>query len=92
MFDDCTETVSILYALIFGTDGACVLLSTGSILSAFAAFMVIVVLAQFLARKLWKKMTTPRIVLDAAMPDPKGDHPYDDDPNYRDSAIRSVKR
>jgi hypothetical protein len=92
MFATCTETVSILYAVIFGVGDACVSFSTGSILAAFAAFIVIVVVAQFLARRLWARLTqTPRI----DTPDPSRsneDHPFRDDPNYRDSAIRSSKR
>lgn len=53
MFERCTETVSILYAVIFGADGACVEISIGSLFWAFAAFIVLVVIAQFFARKLW---------------------------------------
>ena len=92
MFDDCTETVSILYALVFGADGACIMLSTGSILSAFAAFMVLVIIAQFIARKLWAKLTDPGTPMADDQIAPTGDHPYRDDPKYRDSAIRSSKR
>ncbi|MGJ8587236.1 MAG: hypothetical protein ACSHXW_03710 [Yoonia sp.] len=92
MFTTCTETISILYAIVFGADGACIDVSTGSILAAFAAFMVLVVMAQFVARRLWTKLTRPNI---SDVPDPvtpTEDHPFSDDPNYRDSAIRSSKR
>jgi len=92
MFGDCSETVSILYAVIFGADGACVALSTLSILTAFGAFMVLIVIAQFFARLLWKTLTQPRASMeadDATLPTPT---PYRDDPHYRDSAIRTSKR
>ncbi len=92
MFGDCTETVSILYAVVFGADGACIALSTPSILTAFGAFMVLVVVAQFLARKLWKKLIDiPAQVEEDTRPVPKSS-PYRDDPKYRNSAIRSTKR
>ncbi len=92
MFGDCTETVSILQAIVFGADGACVMLSTGSILTAFAAFIVLVVIAQFLARRLWAKLMQNSVSVENDLIDPTGDHPFHDDPNYRDSAIRSTKR
>ena len=57
MFGECTETVSILYALVFGAGDACIMLSTWTILSAFAAFMVVVIIAQYFARKLWRGIT-----------------------------------
>lgn len=92
MFTTCTETVSILYAIAFGAGDACVDVGAGSILAAFAAFMVLVVIAQFLARKLWAKLTQsqPHAAPEPTMPD--HDHPFSDDPNYRDSAIRRSKR
>ncbi|HEV8034191.1 hypothetical protein [Yoonia sp.] len=92
MFTTCTETVSILYAIAFGAGDACVDVGAGSILAAFAAFMVLVVIAQFLARKLWAKLTQSQ---PHASPEPtmsENDHPFSDDPNYRDSAIRRSKR
>jgi hypothetical protein len=92
MFDTCTETVSILYAIVFGADGACIMLSMGSILSAFAAFILLVVIAQFLARRLWAKLMRSSPPIEDEHIDPAGDHPYRDDPNYRRSAIRSTKR
>ncbi|MCK0096200.1 hypothetical protein MWU60_11510 [Yoonia sp. F2084L] len=92
MFGDCTETVSILQAIVFGADGACVMLSTGSILTAFAAFIVLVVIAQFLARRLWAKLMQNSVSVENDLIDPTGDHPFHDDPNYRNSAIRSTKR
>ena len=92
MFNDCTETVSILYAAIFGAGDACIMLSTSSILTAFAAFIGLVVAAQFIARRLWAKLTQPRDRVVDDFSDPAGDHPFNDDPNYSDSAIRSSKR
>ena len=92
MFENCIETVSILYAIIFGADGACVRLSTSSILTALAAFMVLVVVAQFIARKLWGKLTKPRVMQEDDVRDQPSSQPYSDDPNYRDSAIRTTKR
>lgn len=91
MFGECTETVSILYAVIFGADGACITLSTPSILTAFGAFMVLVVVLQFLARRLWKKLTQRPVSIEHDHIDPPRDTPYRDDPNYRHSAIRSGK-
>ena len=92
MFGDCSETVSILYAVIFGADGACIALSTASILTAFGAFLVLVVIAQFLARMLWRKLTQPRAPVSVDDTTPPAATPYQDDPKYRDSAIRPSKR
>lgn len=100
MFGNCRETVSILYALIFGADGACVMFSITSILTAFAAFIVLVILAQFVARRLWARLTKPSVTQPEPESEPEpetfvqpaDDHPYRDDPNYRDSAIRSTRR
>lgn len=92
MFGDCSETVSILYAVIFGADGACVAINTFSILTAFGAFMVLIVIAQFFARLLWKTLTQPGAPMKAEDATPPKQTPYRDDPKYRDSAIRSSKR
>ncbi|MEJ8562750.1 hypothetical protein QTO30_17035 [Yoonia sp. GPGPB17] len=92
MFGNCAETVSILYAIVFGADGACIEMSTASILTAFGAFMVLVVIAQFFARRLWQKLTQRPAPIEDTSIDPSGDTPFRDDPNYRDSAIRSTKR
>lgn len=92
MFGDCTETVSILYAIVFGADDACVSMSLASILTAFGAFMVLVVIAQFFARRLWKKLTQRPAPIDDQPINPTRMTPYGDDPKYRDSAIRSTKR
>ena len=70
MFGDCRETVSILYAVIFGADGACIMLSTSSILTAFAAFIFLVVVAQFIARWLWKQLIQPRPTIEADIVEP----------------------
>jgi membrane protein implicated in regulation of membrane protease activity len=92
MLTTCTETVSILYAIAFGAGDACVDVSAVSILTAFAAFMVLVVIAQFLARKLWARLTQPQPHVSPEPILPENGHPFSDDPNYRDSAIRSSKR
>lgn len=92
MFGDCGETVSILYAVIFGADGACVGLSTFSILTAFGAFMVLIVITQLLARMLWKRLTQPSAPMKAEDATPPKQTPYRDDPKYSDSAIRGSKR
>lgn len=92
MFGDCAETVSILYAIVFGADGGCIALSTTSILTAFGAFMILVIIAQFIARWLWKKLVQPNARLEEEFTDPPRATPYHDDPKYRDSAIRPSKR
>lgn len=92
MFGECTETVSMLYAAVFGADGACIELSVTSILTAFGAFMVLVVIAQFFARLLWRKLRQRGTLIEDDYIDPAGNTPFDDDPKYRDSAIRSTKR
>ncbi len=83
---NCTETVSILYALIFGAGDACVSISIWSLLAAFAAFMVAVIILQFLARLLWARLTTPPLPRD---PDEHG--AITDDPEYADSPIKSSR-
>ena len=88
---ECAETVTILYALLLGAGDACVRIDLWSILSAFGAFMVIVVLAQYAARKLWARLTRPSERFTDTH-DPKVDRPIVDDPNYQNSAIRSSKR
>lgn len=92
MFTTCTETVSILYAIAFGAGDACVDVGAGSILTAFAAFMVLVVIAQFLTRKLWAKLTQSQHHASPEPVMPDDDRPFSNDPNYRDSAIRRSKR
>ncbi|EBA13500.1 hypothetical protein [Roseobacter sp. CCS2] len=92
MFGDCTETVSILYAIVFGADGACIEMSTTSILTAFGAFMVLVVILQFFARWLWRKLIQRPDPIAQDYVDPPRDTPYHDNPQYRNSAIRSSKR
>lgn len=59
MFGNCSETVSILYAAIFGAGDACVRLDLWSIGTAFAVFILLVMIAQFAARKLWARLTRP---------------------------------
>lgn len=92
LFDSCTQTVSILYAVIFGADGACISVSTTSILFAFGAFILLVVIAQFLARRLWKKLTQRPAPSEGEPANIPKDTPFRDDPKYRSSAIRSSKR
>lgn len=96
MFGTCTETVSILEAMIFGAGDACVMLSTSSILTAFAAFIVLVLIAQFIARRLWAKLMQPSTPLSDfeydLIDEPTIDRPFSDDPNYQNSAIRSTRR
>jgi hypothetical protein len=91
MFDACTETVSILYAIVFGAGSACIMLDLWSILSAFGAFIALVVIAQFIARKLWARISQPKPAF-TDLHDRAVDHPIVDDPNYKNSAIRSTKR
>lgn len=57
MFGACRETVSILYAMLFGAGDACVRLDLWSLGSAFAVFIILVLIAQFAARKLWARLT-----------------------------------
>ncbi len=92
MFAECTETVSILYAIIFGAGEACVLISTWSILSALGAFLVLVVIAQFFARKLWARLRAPSAGPRQRRIGTIMDDPITDDPDYEDSAIRSSRR
>ena len=92
MFATCTQTVSILYAIAFGAGEACVRIDMWSILSALGAFMVLVIVAQFFARRLWARMMRPSPPDFSDVHDPQVDHPIVDDPNYRNSAIRSTKR
>jgi len=91
MGQTCVETVSILYAIIFGAGDACVMIGLWSILSAFGAFIGIVVVLQFLARKLWARLTTPRKAFSDVHTSQVA-RPIKDDPNYTNSAIRSSKR
>jgi hypothetical protein len=97
MFKTCVETVSILYAIIFGAGDACIEIGAASLLSALAAFMVAVIIAQFFARKLWKRISNPTPPQPARrigtiMDDQIADDPIADDPNYQASAIRSSRR
>ena len=84
---DCIETVSILYAVIFGAGDACVLISMGSILTAFAAFMVLVVLAQYVARRLWARVSGQSKPADPASPPTFSRHP-----DYDGGPIMSTRR
>ena len=91
MMAACTQTVSILYALFFGAGEACVRIDLWSILSAFAVFMVVVVMLQWIARRMWGRLTsTPQT--EGQDTDTQPDRPFEDNPHYRDSAIRSTRR
>lgn len=87
----CAETVSILYAMVFGAGDACVRIDFVSIMSAFAVFMVIVVLLQLVVKRLLGRRE-PGPARMAEVHEAKQDKPFDDDPEYRDSAIRSSRR
>ena len=87
----CNETVSILYALIFGAGEACVRIDLWSILTAFGAFMVIVVILQWIARRIWARFTEGPGMATPNSPSPS-DKPFEDNPRYRESAIRSSRR
>ena len=91
MLDNCTQTVSILYAMIFGAGEACIMLDLWSILSAFGAFIVLVVILQVFARKLWARISQPKPAF-TDLHDQSVDQPIVDDPNYKNSAVRSTKR
>lgn len=91
MWAECQETVSILNALVFGANGACVRIDIWSLLSAFAVFMGIVIILQWGARRVFARPHRP-VVNQAPEPEPANQKPYQDDPNYRDSAIRSSRR
>ena len=91
MLGTCAETVSILYALVFGAGEACVRIDLWSILSAFAAFMVIVVIIQWIARRMWARVTAPPIAREPHAPS-TSERPFEDDPHYQNSAIRSSRR
>ena len=88
MLGTCEETVSILYALVFGAGEACVRIDLWSILSAFAVFMVCVVILQRIVRRLLARPAPQSRVAN----EETAERPYDDDPNYRESAIRSTRR
>jgi tellurite resistance protein TehA-like permease len=91
MFAPCAEVVSILYATVFGAGEACVDVGLASILWAFGAFMALVVLAQFAARRIWARLTRRRDAF-SDVHDRAVDRPINDDPNYRNSAVRSTRR
>jgi hypothetical protein len=92
MFADCVETVSILYAVVFGAGDACVTLSMSSILTALGAFFVLVIIAQFVARKLWARVRQPHAPLSETVVAQHNNDTITDDPNYQNSAIRSSRR
>lgn len=91
MFDACTQTVSVLYAIAFGAGDACIMLDLWSILSTFGAFIVLVVIAQFIVRRLWAQISRSKPAF-TDLHDPSVDQPIVDDPNQKNSAVRSTKR
>ena len=92
MLEECSETVGLLYAILFGAGDACIMLSMGSILTVLAAFFVVVIIAQFIARKLWVRLREPSPAPRQRRIGTIMDDPVTDDPNYDDSAIRSSRR
>lgn len=92
MFAECTETVSLLYAIVFGAGDACIMVSMGSLLTALVVFLMLVILAQFLARKLWKGLRGPETPLRQRRIGTIMDDPIPDNPDYDNSAIRSSRR
>ncbi len=92
MFSECAETVSILYAIVFGAGDACVLLSMPSVLTALVAFFVAVFAAQFIARKIWARVRAPKTTQELPVLDEPVRGSIVDDPNYANSAIRSNTR
>lgn len=91
MLGTCEQTVSILYAIVFGAEGACISIGLWSILSAFAAFMLLVVLAQWVARRIWTRLRQEPSDMGEDIAPPYAP-PVKDDPKYKDSAIRSGRR
>ncbi|MEO1637673.1 MAG: hypothetical protein AAFU41_00325 [Pseudomonadota bacterium] len=95
MFRECTETVSILEAVIFGAGDACVMISGASLFWAFAAFILVVVILQFIARRIWQGITSGSSP-DNSFDDPKPRtgqvsspyRPYGDRPRDPDGPIR----
>ena len=55
-FDECTETVSLLHAIFFDVGDACIDLSLPSLAGFFGAFLVVVVILQWIARRLWSRL------------------------------------
>jgi hypothetical protein len=92
MFAECAETVSILYAVVFGAGDACIMFSMTSVLTALGAFFVAVIILQFIARKLWTRLRQPRLTVSETFVPPPNNDKIKDDPNYQNSAIRSSRR
>lgn len=92
MFDECTQSVTVLYAAVFGAGDACIRLDTWSLLWAIAAFILLVLVAQFAARKLWARVTQPQAAPAMEADTPVTQSAIKDDPKYKDSAIWSRKR
>ena len=79
--ETCETAIPLLYALLFGTDGACIDLSTASIVALAAGFMAGVMALQFLARQLLRLVLRrppgPRRAVPAGAADSR---PYDGGP------------
>ena len=78
--------------MVFGTDGACVRIDLGSVLSAFAVFIGIVAVLQWIARRIVARIRAGRGNGAEVQQDQSTTGPYKDNPEYRHSAIRSARR
>ena len=54
--DACTETVSIVEALVFGANGACVDIGLGSLLGGIALFVGVIVALRFIGSALLRRV------------------------------------
>lgn len=73
---ECTETVSILHALIFGADGACISVSIWSVLWLVIPTVGLIALVSGLGGRYAKQMLG--IGKPIYKPEPKGPHPVTD--------------
>ena len=73
----CTETVSILEAVVFGVDGACIDIGLASLLGAVVAFIFCVVGLRVLGSRLLKRLFPSRRP-DEPAPVAKQDAQFDD--------------
>ena len=94
--DACTHTVSILHALVLGTDGACIDVGLPSILPAVLAFVVVVVALRYGALALLIFATAPLRRLLARKPRTRDalltEDPLDSGSHNDDGPIRSTRR
>ncbi|MEL7344882.1 MAG: hypothetical protein AAFN59_08475 [Pseudomonadota bacterium] len=97
MLEPCTQVVSLLTALVFGANGACVELSPASLAPFIVAFILAVVVMQYLARRLIAMIFVP-----PAKPDTHPSAPPNapltkrgallDGPTYDGGPIQSTRR